>query len=63
MNLADENLLDFHHPLHEVVRAKDLAICHIFDRRFEFVDDELKPKLVRLVDDDEEHLIVMGGLG
>src|SRR5436305_12749747 len=44
-------------------RAEQIARAEVALHLLEFVQELLKPELVRLVNDDEEHLIVLGRTG
>jgi hypothetical protein len=44
-------------------RAEEIAGGEISLYFLEFMQQLLKPKLIRLVDDDEQHLVVLGRRG
>ena len=62
VDLLFEEALDRVDSAEELRDAQQIVGVERLDRRDEFVQQLLEPQLVDLVDDDEEHLVVMGGV-
>ncbi len=63
MDLLDKDAHDLNAAIEEVAGLKDMQLAHLFGAIGEFLEDELEPKLVGLVDDDKQHLVVFGRIG
>ena len=50
--------LDPADPGHRLVGGREAVLIHQRDRQIELMQHLLEPQLLRLVDDDEEHLVV-----
>ena len=58
MNLRNHYLLDRDNRAEAVIYPKRTAFAKPFDRRIHLVKYLLKPKLVRLMNNDEEQFVV-----
>ena len=63
VQLRDEHLQDGEDALHRVLDPRGVAGIQPPDHLIDLVEDLLEPQLVDLVDDDEEHLVVLGTRG
>ncbi len=65
MDLLHQNTHDLDATVEKMTRLEDVLLAHFFGAIGEFLKDQLEPKLVGLVDDDKQHLVVFGwsGLG
>ena len=60
VDLRDEHLEDGQHALHRVPRPREVVAASSALQVVELVQNLLEPQLVDLVDDDEQHLVVLG---
>jgi hypothetical protein len=60
VHLRDERLHDCPHAFKRMNCAEEIAGGEILFDFLELVEQLLEPKLVRLMNDDEEHLVVLG---
>src|SRR5205814_5070659 len=63
VDLTDQRLHDRPGPFEGMNRAEKIARRKIFFYFLELVQQLLEPELVGLMDDDEQHLIVLGRRG
>ena len=63
VELRDQHLENGENALERVLRVKRIAGIEQGNHVIDFVEHLLEPQLVDLVNDDEEHLVVLGPLG
>ena len=63
VDLTQQHLLNFHHPVHCALGRACAVFVHQPHGRIYFVQDHLEPQFVRLMNRDEQQLVVMHGIG
>ena len=61
MNLRNQILHDFHTAVHVVASAQDFGFAHVLHHTGNFMQDQLEPEFIGLMNDDKKQLVVMGG--